>query len=75
MGVVGGGEWGGAEGTRGGGGGVGGGLTLRARRTLRQSGLGYMVRVSPCGMQDGGGGSGRLWQQMHEFFSWGWGRH
>lgn len=47
--------------------------TLSATRMLRQSGLGNMVSISLCWLQEAGGGSKRAWQQTHESFSWGQG--
>lgn len=47
--------------------------TLSATRMLRQSGLGYMVSISLCRLQEAGGGSERVWQQTHRSLSWGQG--
>lgn len=38
---------------------------------LRQLGLGNMVSISLCWLQEAGGGSERAWQQTHESLSWG----
>jgi len=40
---------------------------------LRQSGLGNMVSISLCRLQEAGSGSERGWQQTHESLSWGQG--
>ena len=47
--------------------------TLSATRMLRQLGLGNMVSISLCRLQEAGGGSERAWQQIHESLSWGQG--
>lgn len=47
--------------------------TLSATRMLRQSGLGNMVSISLCWLQEAGRGSERAWQQTHESLSWGQG--
>lgn len=38
---------------------------------LRQLGLGNMVSISLCWLQEAGGGSERAWQQTHVSLSWG----
>lgn len=47
--------------------------TLSATRMLRQSGLGNMVSISLCRLQDTGRCSERAWQQTHKSLSWGQG--
>lgn len=45
--------------------------TLSATRMVRQLGLGNMVSISLCWLQEAGGGSERAWQQTHVSLSWG----
>lgn len=47
--------------------------TLSATRMLRQLGLGNMVSISLCRLQDVGCGSEWAWQQTHKSLSWGQG--
>ena len=47
--------------------------TFSATRMLQQSGLGNMVSISLCWLQEAGRGSEWAWQQTHESLSWGQG--